>query len=319
VSVILDGENAWEYYRQNGVPFLRRLYRELAQTPWIRTTTISDYLDSHPDLEPIERLFAGSWIRHNFYIWIGHEEDRTAWDYLYRTRSMVRSTVKSLGPEAFTPPVRDALFAAEGSDWFWWYGDDHSSGHDEEFDALFRAHLANRLPTGFVRPSLEGRPVHYFEWTGAGVYTSDRAQGAVSRSSRSLVRTIHFGFDPATLFLRFDARGAVRREMKETDEVDVTFVRPVPCHIHVQGVGRRDGGPAAVLSSPAGEVLLRAAADQVLEIACSFEELGFEQGADAEFYVEIRRDGHFLERHPQYGTILFRIPTQHFEREQWQV
>jgi hypothetical protein len=35
------------------------------------------------------------------------------------------------------------MLIAEGSDWFWWYGDDHSSEHDLEFDELFRRHVRN--------------------------------------------------------------------------------------------------------------------------------------------------------------------------------
>ncbi len=348
VAVILDGENAWEYYPDNAVPFLRTLYRRIAQTSWIRPTTISAYLDSHARPEPIGRLFAGSWIHHDFYIWIGHEEDRQAWKYLYAARSSIRDRLDRLSPgevsDANLGSARDSLFAAEGSDWFWWYGDDHSSGHDEEFDALFRTHLANahrfvglepppylgmpiarprpayRMPTEFVRPSINGRSERYFEWTGAGKYASDRALGAVARSSRTLLRTIYFGFDSSTLYLRFDTRGDARLEMNPSDEIEATIVQPVPCRMRINGVGRESNGVVArLLSEAAGEISLNASADQVIEVACPFDALGFEPGKQAEFYVEVHRGGRFIERHPQYGTLAFPIPTPEFESEQWQV
>lgn len=344
VSVILDGENAWEYFRDNGVPFLRRLYREIARTPWIQTTTVSGYLDAHEKPEPLPRLFAGSWIHHNFYIWIGHTEDRAGWEYLHKTRRAIQGAIDRGGAGTFTDAARDSLFAAEGSDWFWWYGDDHSSGHDEEFDALFRTHLENahtfaglepppwlsvpisrpkpayRAPTGYVQPALQGRRKLYFEWVGAGRYVSDRAQGAIARSSHSLVRALHFGFDETTLYLRFDFRGDVRSDLLPTDEIDVTFVRPVPSRIEVRGPEAAGlDWRATLVSETVRESPLRIAADQTLELACPFEGLGFEPGRDAEFYVEVKRGGHFLERHPQYGTIVFRIPTAEFESEQWHV
>ena len=150
VSVILDGENCWEHYPGGGVGFLRTLYRRCTTTPGVRPTTIGDFLESHPPQDVLPRLFAGSWIGHNFAIWIGHEEDNTAWDAIHRAREyLVRRSAGMQNAEcrmqnadntdsAFCTlhsalvgsPVERAwreLYIAEGSDWFWWYGDDNSS------------------------------------------------------------------------------------------------------------------------------------------------------------------------------------------------
>jgi alpha-amylase/alpha-mannosidase (GH57 family) len=86
VSIILDGENAWEYYRNDGLDFLRYLYEGLSRESGLETVTVSDYLARHERCQPLERLHAGSWIYANFGIWIGHEEDNIAWDYLKEAR-----------------------------------------------------------------------------------------------------------------------------------------------------------------------------------------------------------------------------------------
>ena len=42
VAVILDGENAWEYYEGGGRPFLRALYGALSKATDIQTVTMSE-------------------------------------------------------------------------------------------------------------------------------------------------------------------------------------------------------------------------------------------------------------------------------------
>src|SRR5262249_32619780 len=86
VSVILDGENCWEHYRGGGVPFLRALYERCSRTKKFKPVPIGAHLEQYPPADVLPHLFAGSWIHHNFAIWIGHEEDNTAWDQLHQTR-----------------------------------------------------------------------------------------------------------------------------------------------------------------------------------------------------------------------------------------
>ena len=170
VPIILDGENCWEYYHDGGVAFLRTLYHEAARRGSIPPVRIGEHLREHPATDRIDRLFAGSWISHNFAIWIGHHEDRTAWDLLHdaRERLMVASAVGQVsnlpGQNTFERSVPDRpveragykpaplnklaqawqeLFIAEGSDWFWWYGPEFSCEQDKLFDRLFRTHLQN--------------------------------------------------------------------------------------------------------------------------------------------------------------------------------
>ena len=144
VSIILDGENCWEYYPNDGIDFLNALYTKLshAEKNGYITTTVSDYLEKFPPKDELKGIFPGSWINGNFGIWIGHSEDNTAWDYLNQARIFLESRSKSAPPEKIQKAWKE-LYIAEGSDWNWWYGGDHSSMNDAEFDMLFRAHLIN--------------------------------------------------------------------------------------------------------------------------------------------------------------------------------
>lgn len=137
VTIAMDGENAWEYYPRDGIDFLSLLYQKISAADWVRTETISNYLEEHPPSENIKRLAAGSWIYANFNKWIGGPEKNLAWDYLTEAREVLKKKEGELAA-----PVREKayrqIYIAEGSDWFWWYGDDHGP-----FDILFRRHLTN--------------------------------------------------------------------------------------------------------------------------------------------------------------------------------
>jgi alpha-amylase/alpha-mannosidase (GH57 family) len=157
LAIVLDGENAWGTYREDGRPFLDALYRLLDQDREIETVTFTEYLkgDSRRCLLPhglseqreVLQLFTGSWIDEegsargvDLGTWIGEPEENRAWELLRATRERV----KALGatPQS-APHAFQALYAAEGSDWFWWLGRDQNSGYDRDFDDMFRMHLRN--------------------------------------------------------------------------------------------------------------------------------------------------------------------------------
>jgi alpha-amylase/alpha-mannosidase (GH57 family) len=153
VTVVLDGENPWGGYPDDGRPFLRALYRRLAAAADIEMTTFSEWIDGAPDrglaahpvagLPLVHDLFAGSWLDEegsasgvDHGTWIGEPEENEAWALLAATRRWLE------GRPAPAAAV-EALLAAEGSDWLWWRGDDQDSEQDPAFDALFRDHLAS--------------------------------------------------------------------------------------------------------------------------------------------------------------------------------
>jgi alpha-amylase/alpha-mannosidase (GH57 family) len=145
VSVILDGENAWEYYPNDGKEFLHALYRKLSESRTIRTVTPSEFLQMFPEQRELDQLWWGCWFTPDYSTWIGEPEENLAWDYLGRTRSALAQydfyRRKSTTPERLAR-AQDLMYLAEGSDWFWWYGSDQDSGVDESFDGCFRSLLS---------------------------------------------------------------------------------------------------------------------------------------------------------------------------------
>jgi alpha-amylase/alpha-mannosidase (GH57 family) len=241
VPIILDGENAWEYYYQNGRPFLRELYRRISNSLDMVALTVSEALKlDNP--KPLDHIFPGSWINANFDVWIGAQEDNKAWDYLLRARQKYDEVAASV-PEGSRRLAYEELLIAEGSDWCWWYGPEHQSENRPEFDELYRQHLTNvyralnlPVPDELSRPILTsrstdlheppGNPIHpvidgevtsYFEWMGAGHYHIDARSGAM-HGQRSGLRDLYYGADEENLFLRLDLDGTpeTRIELRTT-------------------------------------------------------------------------------------------------------
>ncbi len=141
VPIILDGENAWEYYERNGRPFFRELYGRISDDPQMECVTVSEAFRRVPALG-VDHIFPGSWINTNFDVWIGAEEDNRAWEYLLAARKAYDAAGQKVS-DAGRRLAYEELLIAEGSDWCWWYGPEHDTANRVEFDELYRAHLAN--------------------------------------------------------------------------------------------------------------------------------------------------------------------------------
>jgi alpha-amylase/alpha-mannosidase (GH57 family) len=244
VPIILDGENAWEYYFQNGRPFLRELYRKIGEDGRMSAVTVSEGL-RRLEPEPLDHIFPGSWINANFDIWIGAEEDNQAWTHLLRAR---RTFDETRGvPDERRNLAFEELLIAEGSDWCWWYGPEHDSANRVEFDQLYRSHLANvyrflnltppeelsrpilRIAaaavqvesTGAIEPVIDGRVSSYFEWIGAGLYRVDARSGSM-HGKKFLIHEVQFGSDGRFFYLRVDFCPGCEEEL-DGAEVRITF------------------------------------------------------------------------------------------------
>jgi alpha-amylase/alpha-mannosidase (GH57 family) len=159
VPIVLDGENAWEWFRHDGKEFFRSWYDQMSRASWIRTVTVSEYLAERPPTSTIPNLWAGSWINHDFTTWIGEPEENDAWDRLARTRADLAVELAAGGGISAARAYGEIL-AAEGSDWFWWYGNDQTSPNEDAFDASFRGTLTNVYTMmGKTRPSFLAAPV----------------------------------------------------------------------------------------------------------------------------------------------------------------
>jgi alpha-amylase/alpha-mannosidase (GH57 family) len=159
VSIILDGENAWEHYDNDGKEFLDAMYQSLSEADWVSTITPSEYLDRFGEPEGLEEVFPAAWFQPNFATWIGEEEEATAWNYLYEVRDDLRRAEGSVTEEAYAAAYEKMLFA-EGSDWFWWYGADQDSGNDAYFDRAYRELLGQVYDAlGEERPAFVSVPI----------------------------------------------------------------------------------------------------------------------------------------------------------------
>jgi hypothetical protein len=319
VSVILDGENAWEYYPDNGVGFLRALYGGLTGADDIRTVNFTEALDGGPPPGRLAHLRAGSWIGSSFTTWIGHPEKNKAWNLLAAARQHAGRRLEN-GLEGSA--VFASLAAAEGSDWFWWFGEDHSSEQDAIFDASFRDLLRNvyqglaidppaeldfpikkprphawSRPAAAVQPVLDGEVTDYFEWLAAGVCDAAAGQGTMHQTS-GMIRRIAYGVDDGFLFVRVDPeRGDIASLLSGLDDgrigVEVMSPRRASAGFRIQN--------GKLFSF--GELSVEFAAGAVLE--CGIPLPGATTIPTIEFFVTLSaRDG-LLQRLPRDGSVSF--------------
>ena len=142
VSIIMDGENAWEYYPENGYHFLSCLYRRLAEHPKIELTTFSKCLDSDIQGQPLRHLVAGSWVYGTFSTWIGDSDKNRAWELLIEAKQAFDRVIAKGHLSAEQRALAEHQLAlCEGSDWFWWFGDYNPADSVKDFDHLYRLQL----------------------------------------------------------------------------------------------------------------------------------------------------------------------------------
>ncbi len=223
ITIILDGENPWEYYekaRQD--KFFDLLLSTLEDLSFIKTVKISEFLKKNGEFEFLPNLFTGSWINHNLRTWIGDEEKNMAWEYLFKVREDFKS-IKNKKEDAYS-----SLLFAEGSDWFWWYGEGHETPEEDKLDFLFRKHLKNvYMLSGYRYPSFLDKPIINIrrkdipfkeftpningvldspsEWTYAGMYRVE--SGAMSEANISYpFSAIFYGNDRVNFYLRLDLK-----------------------------------------------------------------------------------------------------------------
>jgi hypothetical protein len=366
VSVILDGENCWEHYPGGGVTFLRSLYERLTSTRGLRPVTIGSYLHDHPPQSTLPHLFAGSWINHNFAIWIGHDEDNSAWDALHEAREHLRRRSAEWGvtgrdavqwPQPNKQPqsslsaaerislAMEEILIAEGSDWFWWYGDDHSCDQIALFDYLFRKHLQNAylllgdhpppelarpisrrghqmaytLPRTLLDVRIDGRQT-FFEWFGAGRLACHGSRGTMAMAKPGPIKDVYFGFSLSTLFIRLDFGQPAQSALSEFAGLRIIFTQPPGCELRVTSPGRADQQvswhcAAALAPSPAVSMAIAS----IAELSIPFAELAVTSGQSLEFYVELFVDNQSRDRAPREGVIALTCPSADFEHEMWDV
>lgn len=248
VTIALDGENCWEYYSQDGKPFLENLYQTLSDDPQIKLVTVAEFLDQFPATEtlPADKLHSGSWVDGSFTTWIGDPVKNRAWDLLAEARQVLANHPEAT--EESNPEAWEALYAAEGSDWFWWFGEGHSSNHDAIFDQLFREHLcaiykalnepvpselhqpleahevrADHRPQGFIHPVVDGLGDEQ-DWDKAGRIDVGGARGTMHQSTA--IQRLFYGVDHLNFYLRLDFKSGVRPGIDCAPELNLLWFYP---------------------------------------------------------------------------------------------
>ena len=253
VTIALDGENCWEYYPRDGMPFLEALYERLSRDEDIKLVTVNEFIEQFPPTKtiPAQQLHSGSWVDGSFTTWIGDPVKNRAWDLLTAARETLAQHPEAT--EETNPQVWEALYAAEGSDWFWWFGEGHSSSHDVMFDQLFREHLcaiyqaldepipqnlyqpvdkheakSDGSPQSFIHPVINGIGDEQ-DWDRAGRIEVGGARGTMHRSSA--VQRLFYGLDHRNFYLRLDFKAGVQPGKDIPGELHLLWYYPnVPNH-----------------------------------------------------------------------------------------
>ncbi|HEX8948093.1 MAG TPA: glycoside hydrolase family 57 protein [Dissulfurispiraceae bacterium] len=344
LPIVLDGENAWEYYLNDGHDFLEGLYRALGSDDRFRAVTVSEFINEHGAGDDLPRLHTGSWINANFGIWIGHDEDNMAWDYLSQARDDLEAFAKT-NPGKDLSEAWSALYAAEGSDWNWWYGDDHTTETQEDFDELFRSYLMKVYKTmgkdipphlhvpillndrgispvvqarGFINPKIDGFVTSYFEWH-QGAFIEAKRSGGSMHKSESFISAVHYGFNKENLFLRVDPVVPFT-EIPEDISLHIDIVNPLAFRIvfDVHKTPAKATVYAKILENWAEiKVIEKVAAQDIFEIEIPFADLKAKENDEVNLSIAIMKDGEEVERSPWRGYITITVPAPYYESLMW--
>lgn len=348
VSIILDGENCWENYINDGEDFLNELYKMLTSNKLFKTVRISDFIDSYPTTESLTTLWPGSWINANYNIWIGHVEDNTAWEYLYKTRDFLKNYIIT-HPE-IDPNIKNScwqeIYIAEGSDWYWWFGEEHYTAQSDIFDYLFRKHLKNiylllnqsppdyldvpiklsfkkvefQLPSDFISPTIDGKLSSYFEWSQAGKWVPMYSS---MHHTKTVISSLYFGFDLENLYIRLD----YNKENVEENLYVYIYIKTSKTEDNVyriefqlvQNNEKYNVISQNVTTQYCGNLKI----DKIVELKIPFSLLNTVPKQQIDFFITIVKvihDKHYeLERVPYEGCIEIFHPDKSYIKQYWTV
>jgi hypothetical protein len=244
--------------------------------------------------------------------------------------------------------VWEEIFIAEGSDWFWWFGEGHFTYYKEEFDRLFRQHLKNvyklinvdiprmldvpifaradrrkpyTLPKRFSEIKLDGVVSNYFEWMDAGKYNVSKDMDTMHRTSVQPIYDVYFGFDIDNLFIRGDFDKYLFHQYREKGKLVITFVQPFEVQIHTSAFSDK---PLHFkiknnIHNYNGKEFYSISMDKIIELSCPLAGLGFIPDTDVEFFIELVKGHETIQRVPLRTALCVTVPSKDFERIMWHV
>jgi alpha-amylase/alpha-mannosidase (GH57 family) len=345
VCLFLDGENAWEYYPGNGREFLREFYGRIQGDQDFRALTATEAIAAAGDIPTNLGIFPASWINANFDVWIGHSEDVAAWELLWDAREAYGRAVDArrqgrddAPTETALKDAQESLLAAEGSDWCWWYGPEHSTANDAEFDALYRKHLTavylalGQLapqelakpikrqaehalqipPTGFLKIAVDGRDTSYFEWLGSGLYSPERRGGAMHGRTFYL-HELRYGFEQDRFCVRVDPFLDLLGELEDSEfritigaaeEINIV-VKLVRGHLQEFAVEK---GRLCLLNP---KTVAEASFDRILEVAIHRSEIDLKGQSELKLGVALWHGGLPVDVLPAEGFLEVHLGEDH--------
>ncbi len=238
LTIALDGENCWENYQNDGNEFLNNIYSLIENDENLETVLITDYIRNDKHKKTLNKIHSGSWIDKTFQYWIGESTKNKAWNYLKETHDVYENYAKENKDYPNLQVAYRELMIAEGSDWFWWYGEPNNSGQDYVFDYMYRERLKNvyialgitppeylneslitkvempfKHPARMITPRMDGLFESYDDWYHSG--NISMLDGPVFRENKN-VEKIHFGCDQNNVYFRLH----VNKNASETSYID---------------------------------------------------------------------------------------------------
>lgn len=238
LTIALDGENCWENYQNDGNEFLNNIYSLIVNDETLNTVLITDYIREDKHKKSLNKIHSGSWIDRTFQYWIGESTKNKAWNYLKETHDTYEAFAKENKEHPNLDIAYRELMIAEGSDWFWWYGEPNNSGQDYVFDYMYRERLKNvylalgleapeylneslitkvempfKHPTRMITPRMDGLVESYDDWYHSG--NISMLDGPVFRENKN-VEKIHFGSDENNVYFRLH----VNKNSSESSFID---------------------------------------------------------------------------------------------------
>ena len=333
VTIALDGENAWEYYPRDGRDFLQYLYEGLSADPSLRCVTVSEHLRLSPPTRSLDWLHTGSWIAGDLRTWSGDRAHNIAWDLLHQARDLAAARRRPFCAAALSETlsiVADApgaastawrhILVAEGSDWFWWFGDHHRTELDHLWDLEFRVRLQEvyRLlgepvptglllpildqapsarpasPQGTIAPTIDGVVGDATEWQAAGLLAAD-LPSTMQPSEETRIDEIRFGWHADRLCLLVVPGASA---LLEGLEIELRVTRPGLEDDPVVRLALAEEGRVEVSfvqwthpGETVGAETVEAAWKDVLEVSLSLGAFVASTVAEMGLVVRIGRDG----------------------------
>lgn len=344
VSLIFDGENPWEYYPNYGIDFLRSLFDKLSNSEYLNVVTYNEYMNKKGkrNFPVLESIKPGSWIDGTFRIWFGQQEDFAAWKFIYKLKNLMSDSHINADKRS---KALEYIRIAEGSDWYWWYGDEHFTANLLDFDKLFRKNIKmayncldvdppkslekeifsqERLvqaidgdmlvlrPKSFLNPVIDGRVTSYYEWIGAAKFVQSPTFGSMHRAGFGIINSLHAGYEKNTFFIRIDFQ---KETLKESGVIELKFdINDNHFEFEIDPLLKR-------------VEFVDSVGNNVRQFVCAFDDV-FEASFPLKMFLEEGRgtihffvvgisDRVFEERWPEMSEFKMRITGEDPAKEEW--